>query len=120
MKRTIFTIVLATAAMVVQAQEWFKTDSVTLQGRIEGYDAEQFGFTSMSCLYDDVFEKEDGDEREGESDGDDERIPNRIFLFDLPEKEGKKTIDSKDDSRSDEESRDLEIIIENVVSIDES
>ena len=57
-KRTIFTIVLATAAMVVQAQEWFKTDSVTLQGRIEGYDAEQFGFTSMSCLYDDVFEKE--------------------------------------------------------------
>ena len=57
-KRTIFTIVLATAAMVVQAQEWFKTDSVTIQGRIEGYDAEQFGFTSMSDTFDDVFEKE--------------------------------------------------------------
>ena len=41
-KRSIFTIVLATAAMVVQAQEWFKTDSVTIQGRIEGYDAEQW------------------------------------------------------------------------------
>ena len=57
-KRSIFTIVLATAAMVVQAQEWFKTDSVTIQGRIEGYDAEQFGFTSMSDTFDDVFEKE--------------------------------------------------------------
>ena len=57
-KRTIFTIVLATAAMVVQAQEWFKTDSVTIQGRIEGYDAEQFGFTSMSDTLEYVFEKE--------------------------------------------------------------
>ena len=56
-KRTIFTIVLATAAMVSQAQEWFKTDSVTFQGRIEGYDAERFGFTSMTCPYEDVFEK---------------------------------------------------------------
>ena len=56
-KRTIFTIVLAGAAMVGQAQEWFKTDSVTFQGRIEGYDAERFGFTSMTCPYEDVLEK---------------------------------------------------------------
>ena len=70
--------------------------------------------------FDDVFQSEDGDEREGESDGDDKRIFNRFLLFDFPEKEGEKTIDSKDDSRPDEESWDLESIIENVVSIDES
>lgn len=57
-KRSIFTIMLASAAMVGQAQEWFKTDSVTLHGCIEGYDAEQFGFTSMSSVFADVFEKD--------------------------------------------------------------
>ena len=37
--------------------DWFKTDTITIKGRIEDYDAEQFGFTSMACYYNDVFEK---------------------------------------------------------------
>ena len=37
--------------------DWFKTDTITIKGRIEDYDAEQFGFTSMACFYTDVFEK---------------------------------------------------------------
>ena len=37
--------------------DWFKTDTITLKGRIEDYDAEQFGFSSMACYYEDVFEK---------------------------------------------------------------
>jgi len=40
--------------------DWFKTDSITISGRIEGYDAEQFGFTSMECYYEDIFEKDGG------------------------------------------------------------
>ena len=39
--------------------DWLKTDSITIRGRIEGYDAEQFGFTSMECFFQDIFEKED-------------------------------------------------------------
>ena len=39
--------------------DWFKTDSITIQGHIEGYDAEKFGFTSMECFFQDIFEKED-------------------------------------------------------------
>ncbi|MBP5340353.1 MAG: hypothetical protein J6Z14_13800, partial [Prevotella sp.] len=39
--------------------DWFKTDTITVKGRIEGYDAEQFGFTSMECYFEDVFEKDD-------------------------------------------------------------
>lgn len=38
--------------------DWFTTDTITIRGRIEGYDAERFGFTSMECLYEDVFEKD--------------------------------------------------------------
>ena len=38
---------------------WFTTDTITIRGRIEGYDAEKFGFTSMECYYEDVFEKDD-------------------------------------------------------------
>ena len=38
--------------------DWFKTDTITVRGRIEGYNAERFGFTSMECYYDDVFEKD--------------------------------------------------------------
>ena len=38
--------------------DWFKTDTITLKGRIEGYDAEEFGFTSMKCSYEDVFEND--------------------------------------------------------------
>lgn len=39
--------------------DWLKTDTITIRGRIEGYDAERFGFTSMECYYEDVFEKDD-------------------------------------------------------------
>ena len=39
-------------------KDWFKTDSITLQGRIEDYDAERMGFTSMHCYYYNVFEKD--------------------------------------------------------------
>ena len=39
--------------------DWFKTDSITIRGHIEGYDAEKFGFTSMECFFQDIFEKED-------------------------------------------------------------
>ena len=38
--------------------DWFTTDTITIRGRIEGYDAEKFGYTSMECLYEDVFEKD--------------------------------------------------------------
>ena len=37
--------------------DWFKTDTITIRGHIEDYDAERFGFTSMACYYTDVFEK---------------------------------------------------------------
>ena len=37
--------------------DWFKTDTITVKGRIEGYNAEQFGFTSMECYIADVFEQ---------------------------------------------------------------
>ena len=40
-------------------KDWFKTDTITVKGRIEGYDAEQFGFTSLECYFEDVFEKDD-------------------------------------------------------------
>ena len=39
--------------------DWFKTDTITVKGRIEGYDTEQFGFTSMECFFQNVFEKDD-------------------------------------------------------------
>ena len=39
-------------------KDWFKTDTITIRGRFEGYDAEKFGFTSMQCHYEDVFEKD--------------------------------------------------------------
>ena len=62
-KQTIITILLALIAIAAQAQivpeDWFKTDTITIKGRIEGYDAEQFGFTSMECYFEDVFEKDD-------------------------------------------------------------
>ena len=38
--------------------DWFKTDTITIRGHFEGYDAEKFGFTSMECYYEDVFEKD--------------------------------------------------------------
>ena len=39
--------------------DWLATDSITVRGRIEGYDAETFGFTSMECYFTDEFEKDD-------------------------------------------------------------
>ncbi len=39
-------------------KDWFKTDTVTVKGCIEDYDAEKFGFTSMECIYNDIFEKD--------------------------------------------------------------
>ena len=39
--------------------DWFKTDTITVKGRIEAYNTEQFGFTSMECYFEDVFEKDD-------------------------------------------------------------
>ena len=38
--------------------DWFQTDTITLKGRIEGYDAEKFGFTSMECSFSDVFQSD--------------------------------------------------------------
>ena len=38
--------------------DWFKTDTITIKGRIEGYNAEEFGFSSMACPFNDVFEKD--------------------------------------------------------------
>lgn len=40
-------------------EDLFKTDTITVKGRIEAYNAEQFGFTSMECYFEDVFEKDD-------------------------------------------------------------
>ena len=40
--------------------DWFKTDTITIRGRIDGYNAESFGFTSMECYYEDIFEKDGG------------------------------------------------------------
>ena len=37
--------------------DWFKTDTITIRGRFEGYDAEKFGFSSMEMYFDDVFSK---------------------------------------------------------------
>ena len=39
--------------------DWFTTDTITIRGRFEGYSAEKFGFTSMECYLEDVFEKDD-------------------------------------------------------------
>ena len=38
--------------------DWFKTDTITIKGRIEGYNTEEFGFSSMAFYYTDVFEKD--------------------------------------------------------------
>ena len=39
---------------------WFNTATVTLRGRIEGYDAERFGFKSLEGYVADVFRNENG------------------------------------------------------------
>ena len=61
-KKTIITALLTLVTTAGQGQEipqdWFKTDTITIRGRIEGYDAERFGFTSMECYFYDVMEKD--------------------------------------------------------------
>ena len=39
--------------------DWFKTDTVTIRGRIEGFNAERLGFDMLHCYYKDEFEKGD-------------------------------------------------------------
>ena len=60
-KNALTTLLLALIALTGQAQaipqDWFKADTITIKGSIEGYDAEKFGFTTMQCNYEDVFEK---------------------------------------------------------------
>ena len=40
-------------------EDWFKTDTITIRGRIEGFNAEQLGFDMLHCYYEDEFEKGD-------------------------------------------------------------
>ena len=40
--------------------DWLKTDSITIRGHIEGYDAERFGFTAMESYVYDVTKKNNG------------------------------------------------------------
>ena len=53
-KKSIITMMLALVATAGQGQtiphDWFKTDTITIRGRIEGFDAERFGFTAMECF----------------------------------------------------------------------
>ena len=39
---------------------WYNTAAITIRGRIEGYDAERFGFKSLEGFVGDVFAKENG------------------------------------------------------------
>ena len=39
--------------------DWFKIDTITIQGRIEDYNAERLGFDMLHCYYKDEFEKGD-------------------------------------------------------------
>ena len=78
MKKLLSTILVVLVALTTQAKttkpitlqklskanpytvpaDWFKTDTITIRGRFEGFDAEKFGFTSMECYYEDVLEKD--------------------------------------------------------------
>ena len=40
--------------------DWFKTDTITIKGRIEGFDAERLGFNMLRNYYRDEFEKNHG------------------------------------------------------------
>lgn len=63
MKKSIIAFLLTLAAITGLAQtnstDWFKTDTITIRGRIENYDAEKFGFTTMTCYDMDVLEHEE-------------------------------------------------------------
>jgi hypothetical protein len=71
MKKLLSTILFALIVLTGQAKtnktvttswtvpaDWFKTDTITIQGHIEGYDAEQFGYTSMECYFEDISDKD--------------------------------------------------------------
>ena len=65
MKKLLSTILLALVVLTTQEleaanrytvpQDWFKTDTITVKGRIEGYTPELFGFNSMECYFEDIF-----------------------------------------------------------------
>ena len=70
-KQTIITALLALVAVMALGQtkelttgtlpaDWFTTDSVTIRGRIEDYDAERLGFSAMECYLHDVTVKDHG------------------------------------------------------------
>ncbi|WP_288275468.1 hypothetical protein [uncultured Prevotella sp.] len=63
MQKTILSILLALFTMTGQGQpipqDWFQTDTITIRGRIENFDAEKFGFTTMTCYDMDVLEHEE-------------------------------------------------------------
>ena len=40
-------------------QDWFKSDTITIKGCIEDFNAEQLGFDMLHCYYEDEFEKGD-------------------------------------------------------------
>ena len=56
---TLFALVIITGQAQTIPQDWFKTDTITIRGRIENYDAEKFGFTTMTCYDMDVLEHEE-------------------------------------------------------------
>ena len=65
MKKLLSTILLALVVLTTQEleaanrytvpQDWFRTDTITVKGRIEGYTPELFGFNSMECYFEDIF-----------------------------------------------------------------
>ena len=50
---------LADANPWMVPQDWFKSDTITIKGRIEEFNAEQLGFDMLHCYYEDEFEKGD-------------------------------------------------------------
>lgn len=65
MKKLLSAILLALVVLTAQEleaanrytvpQDWFRTDTITVKGRIEGYNPELFGFNSMECYFEDIF-----------------------------------------------------------------
>ena len=46
---------LAAANPYTVPQDWFRTDTITVKGRIEDYNSVLFGYNSMECYFQDVF-----------------------------------------------------------------
>ena len=65
MKKLLSTILLALVVLTTQEleaanrytvpQDWFRTDTITVKGRIEDYNSALFGYNSMECYFQDVF-----------------------------------------------------------------